>query len=165
MITSEHRQRAKHMSHEKQHEMQRNNIEKQVLKKQCDIAAKQQKVVVLLSANQECEQHLASVMKTRLSSEAEVPHEELQEAQLANFAKCTVLLLKVFIHVHMFDTFTIPSLAKWRWPRKEKLVDAEREVDCLIKRAFDCRCNELKLATADPATIPFQSQWLHCLQQ
>lgn len=133
--------------------MRRKNIEKQVLEKQRDIALKQQKTVVLLAANEECEQQLLSVMKTRLNLEAEVPYEEIRGAQLADFAKCTVPLLKAFIHVRMFDTLTVPSSAKWSWPNKEKLADAENGVDCLIKRAFDCRRNDLKLVAIDPATI------------
>jgi len=152
-ITNESYQRAKQLSHVRQREMRRKNIDKQIAEKQRAIILKQQKGSTILAGNAECEKKLLLVMKTRLQSETELPPEAIRQAQLADFDKCTVPFLKAFIHVRKFDSISIPSEAKWSWPKKDNLANASRGEDCLILRAFDLRTNDIRLVLIDPATI------------
>jgi hypothetical protein len=128
-------------------------LAKQVLEKQHTIVLKQQKAVVLLAANAECEKKLLSSMKVRLQSEVDVPPESIWEAELADFDKCNVPLLKAFIHVRKFNTVVVPTAAQWNWPKKEKLENALQGEDCLITRAHDCRSDDIVLEIINPVTI------------
>jgi hypothetical protein len=92
-----------HPSLRMQRRMRHKNIEKQVLEKQLALVLKQQKAAMILLANTACEERLLSSMKVQLQSQVDVPPKSIQEATLTDFDNCTAPLLKVFIHVRMFD--------------------------------------------------------------
>ena len=43
-------------------------------------------------------------------------------ATIENFSKCTVSLLKSFVHVREFTTAVIPKAIDWHWPKKVELT-------------------------------------------
>jgi hypothetical protein len=59
------------------------NIQKQVLEKQHTIALKQQKALVLLAANVECEKKLLLSIKERLQTEIDVLPKLIRDAELS----------------------------------------------------------------------------------
>lgn len=96
-ISNESYQRAKQLSHEKQRELRRLRIEEQTAKQQQDLAQKQQKVLVLLTANQECKEAVLAAITSRLNSATPVPPEAIREATVEDFEKGgTVSTLKAF---------------------------------------------------------------------
>ena len=80
------------------------------------------------------------------------PHKEKQtlfESTLEHFKVLTVPHLKAFIHIRMFDEVKIPKKAKFKFPKKGTVGEAQAGIRNLLSLAYDLRCKEVLFTVND----------------
>ena len=71
------------------------------------------------------------------------------ESTLEHFKVLTVPHLKAFIHIRMFDEVKIPKKAKFKFPKKGTVGEAQAGIRNLLSLAYDLRCKEVLFTVND----------------